>query len=367
MISEAPGLITRFTHSSMVDYDDRPVRPSKQYAPGSSVTSSSYQYESQSKPKSTIEPQGTPQSSELPERRGSSASVSPPSSQHTLPQDDIASSSSPKHDDTSAPPSPRLLPTIRSSLSFSQSHTESPTRIKIKDLSHIQSFASQEALAVQKGQREPTTLHDGQQYEISEMPVADIIEMVAGLLTKITTQNDLQHQHEQINRHTPPPQGRSALGLQTASVLSFHGKNVPNISILSYLTRIHKYCPTTYEVFLSLLVYLDRMASGIRSSTLNSFKSAARSVGREVMSPSIGSAETDSSSGSDDDSMSELAHYFVVDSFNIHRLVIAGVTCASKFFSDVFYTNSRYAKVKSNSIFKGAALTQYTGRWTSYP
>jgi hypothetical protein len=35
----------------------------------------------------------------------------------------------------------------------------------------------------------------------------------------------------------------------------------------------------------------------------------------------------------------------VVDSFNIHRLVIAGVTCASKFFSDVFYTNSRYAKV----------------------
>ena len=37
--------------------------------------------------------------------------------------------------------------------------------------------------------------------------------------------------------------------------------------------------------------------------------------------------------------------YFVVDSFNIHRLMIAGITCASKFFSDVFYTNSRYAKV----------------------
>ena len=40
-----------------------------------------------------------------------------------------------------------------------------------------------------------------------------------------------------------------------------------------------------------------------------------------------------------------LSHFFVVDSFNIHRLVIAGVTCASKFFSDIFYTNSRYAKV----------------------
>lgn len=48
----------------------------------------------------------------------------------------------------------------------------------------------------------------------------------------------------------------------------------------------------------------------------------------------------------DDDQITyNLSHFFVVDSFNIHRLVIAGVTCASKFFSDVFYTNSRYAKV----------------------
>ncbi|KAG6851449.1 hypothetical protein H0H87_001064 [Tephrocybe sp. NHM501043] len=36
---------------------------------------------------------------------------------------------------------------------------------------------------------------------------------------------------------------------------------------------------------------------------------------------------------------------FVVHSFNIHRFVIAGVTVASKFFNDVFYTNSRYANV----------------------
>lgn len=46
-----------------------------------------------------------------------------------------------------------------------------------------------------------------------------------------------------------------------------------------------------------------------------------------------------------DEEAYDLSHFFVVDSFNIHRLVIAGVTCASKFFSDVFYTNSRYAKV----------------------
>lgn len=46
-----------------------------------------------------------------------------------------------------------------------------------------------------------------------------------------------------------------------------------------------------------------------------------------------------------DEEQLNLHNYFVVDSFNIHRLVIAGVTCASKFFSDTFYTNSRYAKV----------------------
>jgi len=72
------------------------------------------------------------------------------------------------------------------------------------------------------------------------------------------------------------------------------------------------------------------------------------------------SDETDSDLADDDDrgegprrrassnvaqSSSPSATYFVVDSFNIHRLIIAGVTCASKFFSDVFYTNSRYAKV----------------------
>ena len=37
---------------------------------------------------------------------------------------------------------------------------------------------------------------------------------------------------------------------------------------------------------------------------------------------------------------------FAIDMYNVHRLVIAGVTVASKFFSDVFYTNSRYAKVR---------------------
>ena len=87
----------------------------------------------------------------------------------------------------------------------------------------------------------------------------------------------------------------------------FHARSVPSIDIHSYLSRILKYCPTTNECFLSLLVYFDRMS-----------KNAVAMTGKP----------------------------FSIDSFNIHRLIIAGIMVSSKFFSDVFFTNSRYAKVR---------------------
>ena len=280
----------------------------------------------------------------------------------------------------SSPPSPRLQPTYRSSLSLA-SGFPSPNRIKVRDLDHIQSFASEEVLTRSRhgSRRSLRSRQDGgQQYEISSMPVTDIIEMVAGLLTKITTTNDRQHEH--LHRHIPPPEGASGLSPQTTSVLAFHGKNVPSITILSYLSRIHKYCPTTYEVFLSLLVYFDRMTEMVNKGTLQTFREAADPAGNHenhqisqpVNIPAPSSAQpalrmiaTPPSTGSfgphdqhgtatsssippvlsSDADAYNLSHFFVVDSFNIHRLVIAGVTCASKFFSDVFYTNSRYAKV----------------------
>jgi hypothetical protein len=260
-------------------------------------------------------------------------------------------------------------------------------------LSHIQSFVVDELNPLSKSRPSSLTRRDGYdsspQYEISEMPVTDIIEMVAGLLTKITTTNDRQHEH--LHRQIPPPDGTAHLSQQTTSVLAFHGRNIPSISILSYLSRIHKYCPTTYEVFLSLLVYFDRMTERVNSGPLHSLRQANQqalerhggtsdssrnsSVSSPVLaqeSPNIVTkvqAATPPPSGSlgkpsepvtpsrqerplsppapislDSDSYN-FSHFFVVDSFNIHRLVIAGVTCASKFFSDIFYTNSRYAKV----------------------
>ncbi len=278
--------------------------------------------------------------------------------------------------------------------SLADSTASSPRRIKVKSLSHIQSFAiddsspySQTRSLSRRQRRDPADV--GPQYEISEMPVSDIIEMVAGLLTKITTTNDRQHDH--LHRQIPPSEGASGLSQQTTSVLAFHGKNVPSISILSYLSRIHKYCPTTYEVFLSLLVYFDRMTERVNAGPLQGLRKAQQSVETSDSSTSAPAAQTDTSQASPTveqaatpppsgsfgrppegsvqgsqppspppqelDPDYNLSHFFVVDSFNIHRLVIAGVTCASKFFSDVFYTNSRYAKVSFFLIFFVSVLT----------
>ena len=270
----------------------------------------------------------------------------------------------------------------------------------MRDLEHIQSFASEDMgsfseIRSRSRSRSRGAEDDGPQYEISDMKVEHIIEMVAGLLTKITTTNDRQHEH--LHRQPLAIDAASHVNQQTSSVLAFHGKNVPSITILSYLSRINKYCPTSYEVFLSLLVYFDRMTERVNAGPMQSLREAnaqafesnksrrsssdslksddskmegvepaqAREGGQTVTPPASGSMEraaqhgvpgTPHSRPQQPESPSlglepplidpyNLSHFFVVDSFNIHRLVIAGVTCASKFFSDIFYTNSRYAKV----------------------
>lgn len=101
-----------------------------------------------------------------------------------------------------------------------------------------------------------------------------------------------------------------------ANVLAFHGTNIPGISLNAYLTRVLKYCPVTNEVFLSLLVYFDRIAKKANNLKKN-------------LENGEGEAE----------------QLFVMDSYNIHRLIILGITVSSKFFSDIFYKNLRYAKV----------------------
>lgn len=289
------------------------------------------------------------------------------------------------------------------------SRSSRPRKIKVRDLDHIRTFASENMrdfseIRSRSRSRSRAAEDNSPEYEISEMKVEHIIEMVAGLLTKITTTNDKQHEH--LHRAPPSMNEASHLNQQTTSVLAFHGKNVPSITILSYLSRINKYCPTSYEVFLSLLVYFDRMTERVNAGPMQCLHQAnqqavqanakaSRSGSAESLDPDrmegviaatpsgtqqatppySGGLERPSERGipgtphsrpnnPEADSLTpppppsstepsthldmdpfNLSHFFVVDSFNIHRLVIAGVTCASKFFSDIFYTNSRYAKV----------------------
>ncbi|KAK3291922.1 cyclin-domain-containing protein [Chaetomium fimeti] len=295
-----------------------------------------------------------------------------------------------------------------------ESPIQTQTTIRVRDLAHIQSLARADMLTGTG----PGIVNDPplqqMKYEISGMPIGDIIEMVAALLTKITTTNDLQHDALNRNAHHLRQAQAQARGEEGAgdgsmtplssSVLAFHGKNVPAITILSYLSRIHKYCPTTYEVFLSLLVYFDRMTERVNDMVMKSEEGRRAQLETQQPQPpplqqprvstdadkdtvmrdhdddSSDATETDSELADSTDgdeiptsaaaaagagagrkppaanpaattttttgaSQPQQATYFVVDSFNIHRLIIAGVTCASKFFSDVFYTNSRYAKV----------------------
>jgi len=272
--------------------------------------------------------------------------------------------------------------------------------IHVRDLAHVQALAKTDILTPTGSNSLNDPPLQNLKYEISAMPINDIIEMVAALLTKITTTNDLQH--DALNRnahHLRQAQAQAQEGKDnnhgmsplSSSVLAFHGKNVPSISILSYLSRIHKYCPTTFEVFLSLLVYFDRMTERVNDMVVKSEE--ARRAGQSAQQAQQTVVDRESGDGDaimndydddDDDTQSDemdegladtdeekgtvrskgknkedekgasghggmgpggQATYFVVDSYNIHRLIIAGVTCSSKFFSDVFYTNSRYAKV----------------------
>lgn len=171
---------------------------------------------------------------------------------------------------------------------------------------------------------------------IHEQDPNKLLQLLAALLQHIASANDqirpppvkgtvLHPDNSNSSAYHPPiwstltSASRQAFATQTSS-LTFHARNIPTITLEAYLFRILKYCPTTNEVFLSLLVYFDRMS-----------KLAFDATGKG----------------------------FAIDSFNVHRLVIAGVTVASKFFSDVFYTNSRYAKV-GFSIFEWTSSAEYT-------
>ncbi|OJT04423.1 PHO85 cyclin-7 [Trametes pubescens] len=168
---------------------------------------------------------------------------------------------------------------------------------------------------------EPAVRSSPAPVDIHAYDSSTLLHLLAAALSEIASMNTDRdhsepymtssvHPHSTVSEPHPPIwrtlTSASRHALSTTSSLAFHARNVPTIALEAYLTRIQKYCPASNEVFLSLLVYFDRM-----------MKLAKETCGK----------------------------VFAIDMYNVHRLVIAGVTVASKFFSDVFYTNSRYAKV----------------------
>jgi hypothetical protein len=85
---------------------------------------------------------------------------------------------------------------------------------------------------------------------IAEFPIKKLLDIVSELL------ESMLHTNDQI---------------PNTQITYFHSRAVPNISVLSYLTRIHKFAPFSNEALLSMLIYFDRITKLDNGFTINSF------------------------------------------------------------------------------------------------
>ncbi|KAH9627491.1 hypothetical protein KSS87_006182, partial [Heliosperma pusillum] len=117
----------------------------------------------------------------------------------------------------------------------------------------------------------------------STMP--KMISFLSSLLQRVAESNDIQTLSKPHH--------------QKVSV--FHGLTPPTISIQSYLERIFKYANCSPCCFVVAYVYLDRFTQ------------------RQPL--------------------------LLINSFNVHRLLITSVLVAAKFMDDLYYNNAYYAKI----------------------
>ncbi|CAO3653176.1 unnamed protein product [Cunninghamella blakesleeana] len=123
-------------------------------------------------------------------------------------------------------------------------------------------------------------------FDIAHFPTIKLVKIVSDLLESICIANE---------------------GIPCKQLSGFHSRAVPRISIETYMTRILKYTPFTNEVLLCMLIYFDRIA--IKQKNMIN-----------------------------------------INFLNIHRFIITSIVVATKSTSDIYYRNSRYAKVGGISI-----------------
>merc|ERR1719295_121694 len=85
------------------------------------------------------------------------------------------------------------------------------------------------------------------------------------------------------------------------AVTRFHALQPPQITVKSYIDRIAKYSSCSEECFVLALIYIDRLIKHNGN--------------------------------------------FLVNSLNVHRLIITSVMLAAKFFDDQYFNNAYFGKV----------------------
>ena len=195
--------------------------------------------------------------------------------------------------------------------------------------------------------KQTTTTSMLQITNLINLPTNMLIKMVTVLLEKIIQSNDKlagSHQIYEPLKKLPndTPMDDYYRSCYNAA-LSFRGKHIPQINLEQYFHRIQKYCPITNDVYLSLLIYFDRISK------------KCNNLCRPSHHQNHNTENTNSDKeGSETNRMDKMevnnSQVFVMDSFNIHRLIITAVTVSTKFSSDFFYSNSRYSKVGGISL-----------------
>ncbi|KAJ3159376.1 hypothetical protein HDU86_001694 [Geranomyces michiganensis] len=152
-------------------------------------------------------------------------------------------------------------------------------------------------------------------FDLAATAVAQTANLVAAHLAKVTAANDKKPGKHGLTR--------------------FHARTKPSIDLLGYANRIMKYAPCANECFLAVLIYLERMEVPERRFLSGGFAENA-SRKRALVAPAASRQNTPATLGSG---------AVLVDSYNVHRLLITGIMVAVKFHSDVFFTNLHYARV----------------------
>ncbi|KIL68904.1 hypothetical protein M378DRAFT_8329 [Amanita muscaria Koide BX008] len=120
-----------------------------------------------------------------------------------------------------------------------------------------------------------------------DVDIDHLVQLIADMLERVMALND-------------------RIALSPESLTRFHSRSAPSIDILDYLRRIVRYTNVEKSCLLVTLCYIDRICARVP--------------------------------------------LFILSSLTCHRFVIASITASSKGLSDIFCTNSLYAKVGGISV-----------------